>query len=112
MTLPYSESSNYHAHIYFDQDSLSVVEELVQKVEKLFDVQIGRVHQKLVGPHPKWSCQFAFNSNQADFVKWLDQNREGLSVLVHGCSTNDLLDHTKHLNWLGEPIELNLSIFH
>jgi aromatic ring-cleaving dioxygenase len=111
MTLPYSESSDYHAHIYFNKSSLSIVEELCQKVKESFDVQIGRIHQKLVGPHSEWSCQFAFNANQEDFITWLDIHRTGLSVLVHGCSKNGFEDHTQHLKWLGDPIKLDLSIF-
>lgn len=111
MTLPYSESSNYHAHIYFDAMTLPIVETLCKTIEGLFDVRIGRVHQKPVGPHTKWSCQFAFSADQEDFILWLDRNRSDLSVLVHGCSKNEFDDHTKHLTWLGEPTQLDLSIF-
>ncbi|MFT5542972.1 MAG: aromatic ring-cleaving dioxygenase, partial [Arenicella sp.] len=42
----------------------------------------GRVHQKPVGPHPKWSCQITFSSNDFEqFIPWLEDNRGDLSVL-------------------------------
>ena len=35
----------------------------------------------------------------------------GLTVLVHGLTGDDLADHTEHAAWLGEPVELDLSVF-
>jgi DOPA 4,5-dioxygenase len=34
-----------------------------------------------------------------------------LTILVHGLTGEDLADHTEHASWLGEPAELDLSIF-
>jgi aromatic ring-cleaving dioxygenase len=73
---------------------------------------MGRVHEKRVGPHPRWSCQLAFDSTQFDaLIAWLDGHREGLTVFVHGVTGDDLADHTVHASWLGEPVELDLSVF-
>jgi DOPA 4,5-dioxygenase len=73
---------------------------------------MGRVHQKLVGPHPHWSCQLSFDSTQFDkLIPWLEQNRGGLTVLVHGVTGNDLEDHTTNASWLGAPAKLNLEVF-
>jgi DOPA 4,5-dioxygenase len=55
---------------------------------------------------------FAFDSAQFDkLIPWLDENRGGLTVLVHGVTGNDLEDHTTHASWLGEPVELTLEVF-
>ena len=46
------------------------------------------------------------------FIKWLDDNRKGLTVLVHAVTDDDLKDHTDYAYWLGNEEKLNLSIFH
>lgn len=104
--------AQYHAHVYFDEKSVEQARELCQNAASLFGAAMGRVHQKLVGPHPRWSCQLAFDSKQFDtLIPWLDENRGGLTVLVHGVTEDDLEDHTTHASWLGKPVELNLEFF-
>ena len=104
--------ANYHAHVYFDADSVDRATTLCETAAARFGVAMGRVHRKLVGPHPQWSCQLAFDASRFDaLIPWLDAHREGLSVLVHGLSGNELLDHTAHAAWLGEPWRLDLSMF-
>jgi DOPA 4,5-dioxygenase len=102
----------YHAHVYFDEKTTEQARGLCQTAAKLFGVAMGRVHQKLVGPHPHWSCQLSFDSTQFDkLIPWLEQNRGGLTVLVHGVTGNDLEDHTTNASWLGAPAKLNLEVF-
>lgn len=102
----------YHAHVYFDADSLTQARELCLQTGERFNVKIGRVHEKCVGPHPKWSCQIIFSSKVFDsLVPWLEQKRLGLSILVHALTGDDLKDHTEYAYWLGDPVPLNLSIF-
>jgi len=102
----------YHAHVYFDQGTLAAARELCTQAGELFGVSVGRIHQKRVGPHPRWSCQLAFDAARFDdLVPWLERNRNGLTVLVHGLTGNDLADHTGNAAWLGEPVELDLSVF-
>ncbi|MGQ0752177.1 MAG: DOPA 4,5-dioxygenase family protein [Betaproteobacteria bacterium] len=102
----------YHAHVYFDEQTVEQARELCQSAAKRFGVAMGRVHQRPVGPHPRWSCQLAFDSAQFDtLIPWLDANRGGLTVLVHGVTGDDLEDHTTHASWLGEPVALNLEVF-
>ena len=109
---PQNVYARYHVHVYFDEKSVEQARELCQSAAKVSGVVMGRVHQKLVGPHPHWSCQLAFDSTQFDaLIPWLEDHRHGLNILVHGVSGNDLEDHTAHASWLGEQAELNLSIF-
>ena len=109
---PENAYQSYHAHVYFDQRTLPIARPLCTRAGELFGVPVGRFHEKLVGPHPRWSCQLAFDSTQFDeLIPWLDANRKGLTVLVHGRTGDDLADHTDHAAWLGEPVELNLSFF-
>ena len=109
---PRNTHSHYHAHVYFDERSVGEARALCEQVAAKFGAAMGRVHQKLVGPHPRWSCQLAFDSKQFDgLVPWLDAHRGGLTVLVHANTGNNLEDHTTHASWLGEPAELDLSHF-
>jgi len=43
-------------------------------------------------------------------VPWLAVNRKGLTVFVHGLSGDDIYDHTELVLWLGESVELDLSV--
>lgn len=109
---PENVYAKYHAHVYFDESSVDQARDLCLAAAKVSGAIMGRVHQKLVGPHPHWSCQLAFDSTQFDkLIPWLEGHRRRLNILVHGVSGNDLEDHTTHAAWLGEPAELNLSIF-
>ena len=109
---PRNVHEHYHAHLYYDADTLDYAAELSRRAGERFGVEVGRVHRKCVGPHPRWSCQLAFD--RADFealIPWLDEERKGLSVFVHGSSGDDWVDHTDYAYWLGEPVPLNLSFF-
>jgi aromatic ring-cleaving dioxygenase len=109
---PQNLFARYHAHVYFDEKTTEQAREVCQNAAKLFGVAMGRVHQKLVGPHPHWSCQLAFDAAQFDkLIPWLEENRGGLNILVHGVTGNDLEDHTTNASWLGEPARLNLEFF-
>lgn len=100
----------YHAHVYFEQETLKFATELCMLAGKTFNLKIGRVHQKPVGPHTKWSCQILFNHKQFDsLIPWLEQNRDTLSVLVHPLTGNDLADHTEFAYWLGDSVPLDLT---
>jgi len=109
---PENLHDHYHAHVYFDEKTVEQAQTLCEQAAAKFGVVMGRVHQKLVGPHPHWSCQLAFDSRQFDeLVPWLDAHRNGLNILVHADTGEHLQDHTTHASWLGEPAELDLSHF-
>lgn len=102
----------YHAHVYFGPDTATQARELVGEAGRRFKVQVGRVHEKRVGPHPAWSCQLAFGAAEFDrIIPWLDEHRGSLDVFVHGVSGDDLADHTTHAYWLGNEWPLNLEMF-
>ncbi|WP_298773585.1 DOPA 4,5-dioxygenase family protein [uncultured Shewanella sp.] len=102
----------YHAHVYFDETTLPLATQLCQQAANLFNLKLGRIHQKLVGPHPKWSCQLAFTQVEYDeLLHWLNKNRQGLSILIHADTGKDFQDHTEYASWLGVPLVLNLAVF-
>ncbi|MHA6560231.1 DOPA 4,5-dioxygenase family protein [Pseudomonas alliivorans] len=102
----------YHAHVYFDANTLEQARALCEAAADRFAVKMGRVHQKRVGPHPDWSCQLAFGHAQlADLMLWLALNRNGLVVFTHPLTSNERLDHTEHAIWMGAVRPLDLSVF-
>ena len=102
----------YHAHIYFDESSKEVAKKLCDLIDKEFQLKVGRFHEKLVGPHPCWSCQVLFSCKDFDeFIPWLDEHRQNLSVLVHALTGDNYLDHTNFAYWLGDAQKLDLSLF-
>ncbi len=104
--------SGYHAHVYFDAVTLEQAQVLCESAAGLFDVEMGRVHQKPVGPHPCWSCQLAFSPKIfSELVPWLTLQRNGLTVLVHPLSGDELRDHRDYAMWMGNIEVLDLSAF-
>jgi DOPA 4,5-dioxygenase len=111
MTQETQKISGFHAHIYFDTASRDVAARVREGLGARFDVRLGRWHDQPIGPHPKSMYQVAFLPNQFEkVVPWLMLNREGLDVLIHPETGDDVKDHTDHALWLGEKLELNIDI--
>jgi aromatic ring-cleaving dioxygenase len=109
---PENVYSSYHAHVYFGPETVEQARALREQALAGLPAQIGRFHEKPVGPHPQWSFQIAFDAAAFDTViDWLIQHRAGLDVLVHGNTGEDYADHTAHAMWLGNAHHLDLSLF-
>lgn len=104
--------SGYHAHIYFDDQTIEQARALCTEAAERFGVEMGRVHERPVGPHPMWSCQLAATPDQFNaLLPWLALNRKGLIVFAHPETGDALKDHRDHGIWLGTGLDLKLSIF-
>ena len=100
----------YHAHVYYDADSKPAAADLREAIGARFEVELGRWHDRPIGPHPRWSYQVAFDPGVfADLVPWLTLNRGGLIVFVHPSTGDHIADHTAHAIWLGEKVELDIE---
>lgn len=109
---PQNDHENYHAHIYFNDDSKVLAKNLCAISADNFHLNVGRFHEKPVGPHTSWSCQVTFAKNDFDrYLTWLDANRENLTIFVHPVTGDHLKDHTEFASWLGQEVELKLDIF-
>ncbi|NRB33002.1 MAG: DOPA 4,5-dioxygenase family protein, partial [Rhizobiaceae bacterium] len=87
----------FHGHVYFDEATVQQAVNLCEKAEDLFDIKMGRVHEKLVGPHPMWSCQLAFSADVfGQIMPWLAVNRNGLIIFTHPETGDVVKDHTEH----------------
>ena len=104
------EIVGFHAHIYFDTASRDAAARVREGLAQ-FEVQLGRWHDKPIGPHPQGMYQVAFLPEQfGKVVPWLMLHREELNILVHPETGDDVADHTLHCLWLGEKLELNVEV--
>lgn len=110
MPLTISSIKAYHAHVYYSVESKSKATALRSDLDALFDVQLGRMHDTPVGPHLAPMYLVAFSLEEFEkIVPWLMLNRNGLDILVHPETGNDLEDHSDHALWLGNKLDLNWS---
>lgn len=102
--------TGYHAHVYFDDATREKAERLREGLAPPFAVELGRWHDKPVGPHSMGMYQVAFAPDQfASVVPWLMLNREGLSILVHPMTGDAVADHTANPLWLGEQLPIDVE---
>jgi aromatic ring-cleaving dioxygenase len=109
--LDVSRIQSWHAHVYFDATSRDAAWTFREALSaQLGDpVQLGRFHERPVGPHPKWSYQLAFAPGDfADVVGWLALNHGSLDVFIHPNTDNELRDHRDCAIWLGRAYQLDL----
>jgi aromatic ring-cleaving dioxygenase len=104
---------HYHAHVYYDPATRERAARLREQILAAFpDALLGRWHDAPVGPHPQSMYQVALPvSRMASFLPWLMLNRDGLTILFHPGTGNDLADHTAHAAWLGGMLPLRLEVF-
>jgi len=102
----------YHAHVYYAADSIDKARALCETARDTFGLEMGRMHERPVGPHPDWSCQLTVPKEKfAEVIPWLALNRAGLTVFVHAETGDDLADHRDHVIWLGPSRDLSLDMF-
>lgn len=109
-TRPISDIEGFHAHVYYDADSKPAATALREVIGANFDVQLGRMHDRPVGPHPRWSYQVAFAPALfGSLIPWLALNRGDLVVFVHPETGEVLEDHRDRAVWLGAKLDLKLG---
>jgi len=100
----------FHAHIYYDENTFEQARLLCDAAHQKFSVDIGHMHRKPVGPHPCWSCQLTVRKEAfGEVIPWLALKRNGLVVFIHPDTGDDLKDHSEHAMWMGEIKEIDLS---
>lgn len=104
---------SWHAHVYFGADSRDAAWTLREVIASELGtrVQIGRFHEKAVGPHPAWTYQLAFDAPEfAHVVGWLSLNHGALDVLIHPNTGDEVSDHRDAALWIGKSYTLDLSV--
>jgi aromatic ring-cleaving dioxygenase len=102
----------WHAHVYFDGTSRDAAWALREVIvgELGGTIEMGRFHEKPVGPHPMWSYQLAFAPAHFSLVVgWLALNHGTLDVFVHPNTGDEMRDHRDSALWIGRSHTLNLT---
>jgi DOPA 4,5-dioxygenase len=101
----------FHAHIYYSDDDRLAAEALRDRFlntpsQVLF---VGRMVDSGVGPHPIAQYEVHFLEDaRPDVVAAIENS--GLRALVHPLTDDDFADHTSLAQWIGEPLELDVSV--
>ncbi len=100
----------YHAHIYVAPGQHETAKALQAALARdpliLF---VGQQTRGKAGPHPVPQFEAHFLKSSLDHIRAMIETT-GLCALVHPLSDDDLADHTSLAIWIGEPIELDLSM--
>ena len=104
-----ADDAPYHAHIYFTEgqrsSALQVRSLLAADSSVLFT---GTMAEGPIGPHPIPQFEIHFLKRSLDHVRSIIA-ASGLRALVHPLTDDDLADHTSLADWIGEPLDLDLS---
>lgn len=109
----YDPMREYDAHIYFTPQTRPKAETLQKALLNSFtpeQMRVSRLVDRPVGPHPL--PMFEVNFPKANFQmirNFLEDNRNGLDVLIHTVTGDDPKDHTEGATWLGQKLELDMD---
>ena len=100
----------FHAHIYYlDGERLAASElrdRFAASPEILF---VGQLTDRGVGPHPMPQYEVHFHKRSLGGVIAAIE-ASGFRALVHPLTDDDLADHTTLARWIGEPLELDVTV--
>jgi len=100
----------YHAHIYYDPAERSAAVALRDAFGAdpaiLF---VGALTDGAAGPHPIAQYEVHFLASYRPAVVAAIE-ATGLRALVHPLTDDDLADHTTLAHWIGEPVELDVTV--
>jgi aromatic ring-cleaving dioxygenase len=103
-------SAPYHAHIYYDAAERPAAAALRDDFGRdpaiLF---VGSMTEGGVGPHPIAQYEVHFVGSAVSAVVAAIE-ATGLRALVHPLTDDDLADHTSLAEWIGEPVELDVTV--
>ena len=103
----------YHAHIYFSAEQRAAAEALrahfIRSTPDAGVLFVGSMTEGKVGPHPMPQYEVHFRECSLDSVVEAIA-ASGLRALVHPLTDDDLADHTTLARWIGEPVELDVTV--
>ena len=101
----------YHAHVFFGADEAAAANAMREAlVFTLPSIEVGPFLPRAAGPLPCPMFQITLEQQFVEaLTKFLEENRENRSVLLHPLTNNELADHTINARWFGEPLPLNLD---
>ena len=100
----------YHAHIYYDpaeRPAAAVLRDAFGNDPAILFV--GAMTDGAAGPHPIAQYEVHFLGGAVPGVIAAIE-ATGLRALVHPLTDDDLADHTILGHWIGEPVELDVTV--
>jgi DOPA 4,5-dioxygenase len=112
----------YHVHIYFSNDKDEVANYRERMIAQMLGAELkdffgddvkGVYNVGVVGPHGKPNVEIDISRESfGRVVQWLQHNNsEGLSILVHPETGDDLKDHLENSLWLNKETPYNQAFF-
>lgn len=106
----------YHAHIYYSAEERALADSLQKKLRTprpddplcrlLF---VGELRDHKAGPHITSQFEIHFAEQLLPHVE-AELSHPGLRALIQTLTLDDLGDHTYLGRWLGQPVELDLTV--
>jgi len=111
-----ADTAPYHAHIYYSAAERPVAVALRSRLlaskstGSLADLRfVGELRDHKVGPHTIPQFEVHFEKKLLPLVE-PQLTASGLRVLIHPLTLDDLGDHTYLGRWVGEPVDLDLTV--
>ncbi len=108
--------SEYHVHIYYDaanEYQAWLAKELAARLLQRFPGKVtgGDVIGR-IGPHTQENVEVDVTPDAfGDVVRFIQLNSQGLSVLIHPRTGDEVFDHGHTALWLGAPLPFNQAFF-
>lgn len=107
--MKFAEDAPYHAHVYFSPEQRPLADSLRDGFRQLPSVLfVGRMTEDKVGPHPIPQFEVHFLKRSVENIRSILQ-ASGLRALIHPLTDDDAADHTSLAEWIGEPLNLDLT---
>ena len=111
-----TKDAPYHAHVYYSVDERIAAAKLRERLraagpdDPLSKIRfVGELRDHKAGPHITSQFEIHFEERLLPVVE-ARLTRSGLRVLIHPLTLDDLGDHTYLGRWIGEPVELDLTV--
>ncbi len=104
------DAAPFHAHIYYSAEDRPAAAKLRDDFQANGEVLfVGQMTDRAVGPHPIPQYEVHFVEGALPAVVSAIEG-SGLRALIHPLTDDDLADHTTLAHWIGEPVELDVSV--
>ena len=106
-------STYFHAHIYFTAATRERAVAFRDKLLAAFPrdlLQVYRLFDQPIGPHPVGMFEADFHAPAFDrVVDYLRAERDGLDILVHQNTEDEVWNHSEGALWLGDVQPLDFD---
>jgi len=116
MTDEFADDAPYHAHIYYAAEERPIAVALRDSLKAAAPADplsnilfVGELRDHKAGPHVIPQFEIHFEKRLLPHVEPKLQ-ASGLRVLIHPLTLDDLGDHTYLGRWIGEPVDLDLTV--